>query len=58
MDESIISPGIYDSSVVLFVGPPGSMKSTMAANAVAAMARNAGSRVLYILLDDGRRKFN
>lgn len=58
MDESIISPGIYDSSVVLFVGPPGSMKSTMAANAVASMARNAGSRVLYILLDDGRRKFN
>lgn len=58
LDESIISPGIYDSSVVLFVGPPGSMKSTMAANVIAAMARNAGGRVLYILLDDGRRKFN
>ncbi len=57
IDDKIVSPGVYDSSVVLFVGPAGSMKSTMAAYTVAQMARKSGSKAVYMLLDESKSKF-
>ena len=57
IDEKLVSPGVFDSSVTLFVGPSGSMKSTMAAYTAAEMAKYTGGRVLYLLLDEDRTKF-
>ncbi len=57
IDDKLVSPGVFDSSVTLFVGPSGSMKSTMAAYTAAQMAKYTGGRVLYLLLDEDRTKF-
>lgn len=57
IDEKLVSPGVFESSVTLFVGPSGSMKSTMAAYTAAQMARYTGGRVLYLLLDEDKSKF-
>ncbi len=57
IDAKIVNPGVYEGSVVLFAGPSGSMKSTMAAAAVADMARRRGVNALYIILDEGSTRF-
>lgn len=57
LDRKIVNPGLYNSSIVLFVGPPGSMKSTMAASTASRMAKSAGGKGLYVLLDDRKSKF-
>lgn len=57
IDGSIVKPGVFDRSITLFVGPPGSLKSTMAAVTIAGMAKASGGRALYLTLDDRKSKF-
>ncbi len=58
VSDSIVKPGIFEGSVILFAGPAGSMKSTMGAFTVDGMARETGGKALYILLDEGEKKFS
>lgn len=53
---NIAKPGIMRGSVLLFAGPPGTMKSTVAAF-LSSTAAGADAGVLYILLNERRVHF-
>ncbi len=56
ISEKILSPGLPEESVVLFVGPPGTMKSLLAADLMLKIARRQKRKVLYVVLGESARK--
>jgi len=57
LSEGIVRPGLPAGSVVLFIGPSGSMKSSLAAFEIASMAVDANSRAIYLLLAEVKEVF-
>jgi KaiC/GvpD/RAD55 family RecA-like ATPase len=57
ISQKMIRPGIADDSVVLFVGPAGTMKSTAAVTATLEIARMSSRPLLYVLLNDSSSRF-
>ena len=57
ISQDMIRPGIADDSVVLFVGPAGTMKSTAAMTAGLDIARISSRPLLYVLLNDSASRF-
>ncbi len=57
ISEKIVSPGLPDESVVLFVGAPGTMKSILAADIMLKIARKERRDILYVLLGESSKEF-
>ena len=55
ISEKVMSPGLPEESVVLFVGPPGTMKSILAADQLLKIAREQERNVLYIVLGESAK---
>ncbi|MBX8631529.1 MAG: hypothetical protein J9259_03275 [Thermoplasmata archaeon YP2-bin.285] len=57
LSESIIAPGVPEDSAILFVGPPGTLKSVSAFVSSVEIAKSTGKSALYVLLNESSRKF-